>query len=188
MVDQWTKEAGEKGYGKTAELSFYSHTGVEDGPRALHRTSDGLEAHSRHGQNQLKVSAWAAINFNWAEEGSLAAFYGCDSLNFAKKFAGIQPVEFVAGYEKGVKAFPSQQKDARDVPLLGFTRGQNVYWVGGTGGNGWAYVTSVEATPITKLRRTPAGLVPVAGDVKSIGQRSPQRTTPESLRDRPGLY
>jgi len=54
-------------YGPTKEVGIWSHGGL-DGPL-------------RHDQNgnldQLPVSDWGNINFNWSKEGASISFYGC---------------------------------------------------------------------------------------------------------------
>lgn len=160
MVAERALEARNQNYGKTVEVSFYSHTGQEDGPRALQRTSGGLQAHDLHGRNQLSLHGWKEIDFNWAEKDTVASFYGCHSLNFAKKFGEIQPVQFVAGQPSD--AYPSQKADRWDSPIFGFSDDQDVYWVGGTKGEleGATFGTAA-SVPLTVMKKQASSVVDV---------------------------
>jgi hypothetical protein len=110
-IDTTLKDAKARGFGLTVELSEWGHGG-EDGPIGKFATS-GEGRLSRDDPNQMKLSAWNAINFNFDPKHSIAVFYGCNELSFAKGFIAGQPnLEFAAGYH--VSSYPSTQKDELD--------------------------------------------------------------------------
>ncbi len=134
-VREFVNEAEMHNYGKTVEVDFFSHSGL-DGPigRLPVEPSSVRLGQSLSDRAQLKMSEWENINFNW-DSNSVAVFYGCQSLNFAKDFLEIQPnLQYVAGYEKSVKAYPSLQKQEWD-PAFWLSDNDNIYWVGGKEGN-----------------------------------------------------
>jgi RHS repeat-associated protein len=186
-VVERVNEAKEKGYGKTVELSFYSHTGREDGPRALRPTSENLAAHASHGRNQMKLAGWKDVDFNWAEKDTVASFYGCHSLNFAKKFASIQPVQYVTGYNSD--AYPSQRRDEWDSPIVGFGDNQDVYWVGGVKGSlASATFGSEPAEELTVMETLSPGLSEVGKTIPNWGYtEATDRSFSHKLPDSPLL-
>ena len=100
-IESSVKDAGEKGYGKTVEFSMYAH-GAGDGPRGeVAASSDGLDKVTGDNldRSQLSPSGWKSINFNFDSDESLAAFYGCNSSEFALRFLNYQNVQFTAGLE-----------------------------------------------------------------------------------------
>lgn len=70
---------GEK-FGKTSEVSFFAHSGV-DGPR-------GDESAKEHplspGKKQMSLEGWSKINFNWSKD-SECNFFGCNTANESEK-------------------------------------------------------------------------------------------------------
>ena len=70
-VDKIVGNFSEK-YGKTAEFSIWSHSGI-DGPRG------GVETSSYpKDKTQLSLEGWSKIDFNWDDQAT-ANFYGCNS-------------------------------------------------------------------------------------------------------------
>jgi len=98
-----TKYYEQQGYGKTAEVSFFGHHGT-DGPSGSEEASknnlaDVTGSRGAEGdQLQLSPTGWKNIDFNFDPNGSIAAFYGCMSSEFAEKFLVYQPtVTYTAG-------------------------------------------------------------------------------------------
>ena len=100
-ISEVVDDATENGYGKTVELSVYSHAGT-DGPVGTEPTSGkyNLEKKTKNplDRNQLSSEGWDAIDFNFDEEESIAAFYGCQAISFVERFAAYQDAAYVAGY------------------------------------------------------------------------------------------
>ena len=60
-----------KEYGKTKEFGIWSHASL-DGPVGTKNTSkNALD------DKQMTMKGWEDINFNWAQKGAIAGFYGC---------------------------------------------------------------------------------------------------------------
>jgi hypothetical protein len=88
-------------YGKTVELFVTGHAGLEDGPIGDQvNPGPGRAGHSAIGPAyQLDMLGWASIDFNWDRGRSVAAFYGCRTFDWAKRFQSFQPdLSRVAGY------------------------------------------------------------------------------------------
>jgi RHS repeat-associated protein len=79
--------ANKDDYGPTKEVGIWSHAGL-DGPL-------------RHDQNgnldQLPVSDWGDINFNWKSDGASISFYGCQT-GRENKATGQSFNETLSGY------------------------------------------------------------------------------------------
>jgi dihydropteroate synthase len=96
------------GFGKTVEFSEWGH-GASDGPRGRDLTTgpDSLD------KKQMTLKGWAKIDFNFDPKHSIAAFYGCKELDFAKRFIDKQPdLQYSAGFD--VSSFPSWRADKSD--------------------------------------------------------------------------
>ena len=140
-VDAIVKDATDNGYGLTVETSFWSHSGTEHGPRSDVATS-GDNATTDGGKNQLLGEGWSKINWNFDTNNSLAAFYGCNSAGFAKKFLDYSNVAFTAG--QGGSAGPSYTtNEFNNVSKWSrlFGTSKNVYY--GTNADGSFYGPSV---------------------------------------------
>jgi hypothetical protein len=137
-VDDVIRESKIK-FGKTVELSEWGHGG-HDGPIGRDVTSgrDRL-ADDDGSKKQMQLAEWAKIDFNFDPKHSIAAFYGCNELDFAKKFIAQQPnLQFTAGFD--VSSYPSRKaeehiwhisksQDARVDSELEAARGANAPWV-----------------------------------------------------------
>ena len=94
--------ASKEGYGKTKELSVFSHNG-SDGP--VYGFSNGYNGDLRLSKqtgnpvdiNQMTIEGWKDINYNFDSQNSVASFYGCQSASFAKKFLENTNVQSAAG-------------------------------------------------------------------------------------------
>lgn len=100
QIGEMVNDANNNCYGKTVELAVYGHAGT-DGPAAGATSGPNnlfLETGSAWDKNQMTLGGWKDINFNFDENASVAAFYGCQSAAFAQRFAAIQEATFTAGY------------------------------------------------------------------------------------------
>jgi RHS repeat-associated protein len=98
---------GPVGFGKTVELSEWGHGG-KDGPIGRDVTSGGDRLGPGRDRNQLTLDGWTKIDFNFDPKHSIAAFYGCDELDFAKRFIARQPkLQYAAGF--GMSSYPSSK-------------------------------------------------------------------------------
>ena len=111
-------DASEKGYGKTTEVSFWSHGGT-DGPIGDSKTSGDYNLMNYTGSfldgKQLSPEGWKQINWNFDSNKSLMAFYGCHTAGFAERFFELSNnVTHTAG--QGASVGPSSSiKDFRAV-------------------------------------------------------------------------
>jgi RHS repeat-associated protein len=114
-------------YGKTIEFSYFGHAGT-DGPVGKKVTSGPHNAFDedgvKDGHKQLSLSGWAEIDFNFREDASIAAFYGCSSAQFASKFAALQKASHTLGYGSTVGA--SEEHDAFDANYY-YWEGEDLY-------------------------------------------------------------
>jgi hypothetical protein len=82
-------------YGKTREVNFFGHCAT-DGPVGSEETSRNSlsDCTGNTGftgdQKQLSAEGWQEIDFNFDTDGSLVAFYGCNSATFAERFLTYQ--------------------------------------------------------------------------------------------------
>ncbi|NBA87971.1 hypothetical protein GVN16_19530 [Emticicia sp. CRIBPO] len=80
-------EFGEK-YGKTSEVSIWSHASAIDGP--IGRLPNEKYPASSNPQDRFQMSddGWSQINFNFKENGASINFYGCNTcaVGFANPF------------------------------------------------------------------------------------------------------
>jgi RHS repeat-associated protein len=99
-IETQLKQAKEDGYGKTLELSVFSHNGGdgpigsydEDNSRDLSRTTG-----SAFDRGQMSKENWADIDYNFDTNNSIAAFYGCNSASWAEQFISITNVRHASG-------------------------------------------------------------------------------------------
>lgn len=93
-------KAKKEGYGKTYELSVFSHAGI-DGPVGAYDPKNiydlSVESGMGTDKGQMSLEGWSKINWNFDSNNSVAAFYGCQSDAFAEKFMGISNVFYSAG-------------------------------------------------------------------------------------------
>jgi RHS repeat-associated protein len=128
-VEENIKDAEKNGYGLTVELSFFSHGGG-DGPVGGKKAStDNLKdvTGSPLDNKQLSPSGWKKISFNFDPERSLAAFYGCNTLDFAQKFFEYSNVAFTTGLDAGAGGSYTYKGDFDNVAINVLNR--DVYMV-----------------------------------------------------------
>jgi RHS repeat-associated protein len=107
---------GPQGFGKTVELSEWGHGG-KDGPIGRDVTSGGDRLGPGRDQNQMTLNGWTKIDFNFDPKHSIAAFYGCEELGFAKRFIARQPkLQFAAAF--GMSSYPSSKATEFDWHVL----------------------------------------------------------------------
>lgn len=99
-IETQIKEAKKQGYGKTLELSVFSHTG-SDGPKGYYDPNNMIdlskETGSEFDKGQMSLKNWGNIDYNFDEKNSIAAFHGCSSITWAEKFLSITNVKHTAG-------------------------------------------------------------------------------------------
>ncbi|UKB85380.1 hypothetical protein LF887_07070 [Chryseobacterium sp. MEBOG06] len=92
--------AKKEGYGKTLELSVFSHAST-DGPVGEYDKNNPYDLSKESGdlidKGQMSLVGWSKINWNFDPKNSVAAFYGCQSDTFAEKFMRISNVYYTAG-------------------------------------------------------------------------------------------
>lgn len=94
------KAARKEGYGKTFEVSVFSHAST-DGPVGSYDSNNPYDLSKESGnpmdKGQMSVEGWSKINWNFDPSNSVAAFYGCQSDAFAEKFMNISNPFYTAG-------------------------------------------------------------------------------------------
>jgi len=127
QVNEWVRDATEKGYGSTVSFEHFGHHGILHGPVGdVPPSRSALGDGSTH---QITPDAWGEINFNWDPEKSLAVFHGCNSLEFGKTFQKQQPdVQWVAGFTS--PSYPSVSQRYRLLPDK-LKMNDNIFFVGG---------------------------------------------------------
>jgi len=127
QVNEWVRDAGEKGYGSTVSFEHFGHHGILHGPVGdVPPSRFALGDGSTH---QITPDSWGQINFNWDPEKSLAVFHGCNSLEFGKTFQKQQPeVQWVGGFTS--PSYPSVSQRYRLLPDK-LKMSDNIYFVGG---------------------------------------------------------
>ena len=141
-VDEYSDE-----YGKTTEVSIWSHAGAEHGPRGSRYVSEEDRAGDSSEAAQMHMDAWASIDFNW-ETGAKMAMYGCNTGNdgkskngsFAKRLSEQDNMKNVYVWGQPTSTVPSQNSDSRKTTVLRaafniFGIG-NTYYVASPSGNG----------------------------------------------------
>ena len=100
VVKNELAKAKKEGYGKTYELSVFSHAGT-DGPVGSFDPKNTYDLSVESGEatdkGQMSLEGWSKINWNFDSGNSVAAFYGCQSDAFAEKVMGISDVFYTAG-------------------------------------------------------------------------------------------
>ena len=92
VIESNLEDANKNGYGKTVELSFFTHS-ASDGPRGSAAASSGSLTDVTGDvmdSPQLSPETWKSIDFNFDPEESISSFYGCNSSEFALKFLSYQ--------------------------------------------------------------------------------------------------
>ena len=67
-------------YGKTKEVSFWSHAGFEGPIGTVNSEGEDIT-----GTRQLSINGWRKIDFNWGKQASLG-FFGCNTGNVNDKY------------------------------------------------------------------------------------------------------
>ena len=132
LVNQNVSESQREGYGKTVEVSFYGHGGT-DGPVGAIATSQNSLSDitgNPEDRGQLSAEGWKQINWNFDPDRSIAAFYGCDTSDFAHKFLQYSNVKYSAGID-GKAGGSKTYKGNFNASWFGFG---NVYMVSQTDG------------------------------------------------------
>lgn len=113
IIEEKVNHANKNNYGLTVELSTYGHGG-SDGPvmGTQHTGKDDLSKHQGRplDAGQLTPDGWAAINFNFDRENSIAVFYGCKTEEFAQRFLIMQNVKYSAGLSSGAGVSEDNEK------------------------------------------------------------------------------
>lgn len=155
-IDKCVKEALEKGFGKTVELSFFSHGGM-DGPVggiATSRNSLAEVTGNARDSKQLSPDGWKEINFNFDSYGSVAAFYGCNTETFAQKFFEYTNVTYTTGLDIGA-------------------------------GGSYSFEGKFNNTAINELMQTERYIYLVgAFDPADVGQKGPKQVLPRNVFSR----
>jgi len=99
-VAKHLKTAKKEGYGKTFEVSVFSHAST-DGPVGSYDPKNPYDLSKESGdpidKGQMSLEGWSKINWNFDSTNSVAAFYGCQSDSFAEKFMNTSNVYYTAG-------------------------------------------------------------------------------------------
>ncbi len=111
IVDKYSER-----YGKTAEFSIWSHSGV-DGPIGSVNTSQYATCIT-----QMSLEGWSKIDFNWNSHAS-AFFFGCNSgtipdnrqCSFVTSLSNLDNFRNVDVYGQTSFAYPSKYSDARYI-------------------------------------------------------------------------
>jgi hypothetical protein len=78
----------------------FSHAST-DGPVGSYDANNTYDLSRESGEaidkGQMSLEGWSKINWNFDSSNSVAAFYGCQSDNFAEKFMRISNVYYAAG-------------------------------------------------------------------------------------------
>jgi hypothetical protein len=113
QIENAVADAGKNGYGKTTEMSFYSHCG-SDGPIGGTETTGEynlkLFTQNPFDKHQMTLDGWSSINYNFDEKRSIVGFYGCHSDAFALNFLTETNVLFTVGFsaQAGDSSNPNQ--------------------------------------------------------------------------------
>lgn len=133
-----------EGKAKIREVGIFSYCGL-DGPISYHSTVyppvDPLNA-----VNQMNISGWAAIKFNWIKEGAMCVLYGNQSAwyqnSFSEKLSRLENFKNVEVWGQTNFAygsfFPDYRVSSTDRNVgIGWSYNP-VYLVGGLSSEGWA--------------------------------------------------
>ncbi len=132
FVDESIKKVKQNGWLKTTEVCFYSHGGT-DGPVGEINTSKYNLAdetgRKEWDSKQMSLDGWKQIDFNFDPDNSIAAFYGCKSINFAENFIDIQNVKYTVAH--GGSSADSESFKEFDPSWFTFS-GENIYYISPT--------------------------------------------------------
>lgn len=149
-----------KQFGNTKEVGVWSHSGW-DGPVGTEQaSSDPL---FEQGSNQMSLTGWSKINFNWSTNNPNCTFYGCNSGNdyldntfvgsFSRKISDLNNFNNVQVSGQTSSTFPSLSPYVRETTLLrsfspsvGFSGG-NTYMVGGADKQGFESLWFMQNNP-----------------------------------------
>lgn len=148
ITETYLNKYGGNGKAFSKEIGIWSHSGYSDGPIGTSETSiDSLEPKDF---NQMKISGWAKIKFNWAKTDPLFVMYGCnsgrDDTLFAQRLSLLSSYKNVEVWGQSDSSFPSKFPDYRRtsiartidevIPLGGFDVGYT-YMIAGNDEEGW---------------------------------------------------
>ncbi len=111
-------------YGKTAEFGLWSHGG----------TSGPFRNNSNGSEDQLSVSDWGKINFNWSINAK-ASFYGCrtarpetaeDGKSFVARLSNEKNMKNIEVVGQTHRSYPSPFTDVRQ-PTNNISQGKHIY-------------------------------------------------------------
>lgn len=146
-VAKHLKTAQKEGYGKTYEVSVFSHAST-DGPVGSYDTNNSYDLSRESGdpidKGQMSLNGWSSINWNFDPSNSVAAFYGCQSDSFAEKFMSISNVYYTAGVGGSAGGTESISGNFDGTILNFIIPNSNVYLRSQTGG---------KVDPLTVFRR-----------------------------------
>jgi hypothetical protein len=129
------------------EVGIWSHSGFSDGPIGSSKTL--IDSVVPVESNQMKISGWSKIKFNWLNKESLFVMYGCnsgrDDTLFAQKLSFLPNFKDIDVWGQSDSSYPSKFPDYRrtslartfdeDVSIGGFEVG-HTYMVAGNDGEG----------------------------------------------------
>jgi hypothetical protein len=130
-------------YGKTAEVSVWSHAGF-DGPAGTMRP-----AGKPLGARQIDMEEWASFDYNWSENAKMN-FFGCNTANeiridgqpngsFVRKLSTKENMKDVEVSGQLGVSYPSMRPDSRSTTLgrmnHNFDVNEPTYFVGGNRGS-----------------------------------------------------
>lgn len=152
IVSRYIAKYGGVGSAYCKEVGVFSHSGL-DGPVGSHASSVDPAPH-----NQMGMTGWGSIDFNWWSEKPLFAAYGCNSANEIKSFAqALSKLANFSGVEtwgQSSFSYPSFLPDYRVTTVArsldsGWSVGAT-YQVGGTSGEGWKATSPSSSYPQAK--------------------------------------
>jgi hypothetical protein len=121
-------DATNNGYGKTVELSYYGHGGI-DGPFGSEETSKNQVSKYENEKFQMTAEGWAEINFNYAPT-SIANFYGCQTTTWAQRYVLFSGAKYSSGY--GSKVGDTENPNKFETNLI-TSDGDDIYLWDGVG-------------------------------------------------------
>ncbi len=136
---EWATGEYSEQYGKTAEVSIYSHSGL-DGPMG----SEYTQHYSTDGY-QMSSEGWGNIDFNWGTNANMRIL-GCNSgnmedgedFNFALNLSKLSNFKNVTVWGQKKSSYPSfcidERKSSANMDNGTFPKGSRVYMVGSDGG------------------------------------------------------
>ncbi len=100
IVDANIKDAIKNKYGKTVEVSFFTH-GASQGPVGSEKASGEYRLSIDTGEplddNQLSLEGWKSINWNLDPKRNIICAFGCNTADWASDVSKIEGVKFSAG-------------------------------------------------------------------------------------------